>query len=266
MQVGPDHVARVDALEAVAAVVAVPLEHPPERALAAAEVGPPAVVLEAGDDARAAAEVGLDRAVADQPRSGLAHRPEVDEADARQLLAAELVGVAEQLVAAAHRAARRRRARPPRAGRRASSRPCRARSPPGRGPGRRRCRRGRARPGRARRRCPRRRARSRGRATRSARAARRCCRGRRRCSSGPDRASRPSAPALDHHASDVVGRLRDLMPRDRLEPRGARLALELAGIDHVERERSRLLVEPSRRARRPGDGARRSPGRPPRAP
>ena len=46
-------------------------------------------------------EIDLDRDVADQPRAVLAHGLEVDEADAGQLLAAELVGVAEQLVAAA---------------------------------------------------------------------------------------------------------------------------------------------------------------------
>ena len=59
------------------------------------------MVLEARDHARPVAEVGLDRAVADQPRARLAHGAQVDQPDAGQLLAAELVGVAEQLVAAA---------------------------------------------------------------------------------------------------------------------------------------------------------------------
>ena len=61
------------------------------------------MVLKARDHARALAEVGLDGAVADQARPRLPDRPEVDETHARQLLAAELVRVAEQLVAAAHR-------------------------------------------------------------------------------------------------------------------------------------------------------------------
>ena len=60
------------------------------------------MVLEPCDHARAAAEVGLDGAVADQPLAGLADRAEVHESHARKLLAAHLVGVAQQLVAAAH--------------------------------------------------------------------------------------------------------------------------------------------------------------------
>ncbi len=59
------------------------------------------MVLEPGDHTRAAAEVGLDGAVADQPGPLLAHRPQVDQPDPGQLLAAHLVVVAEQLVAAA---------------------------------------------------------------------------------------------------------------------------------------------------------------------
>src|SRR4029077_1840776 len=43
----------------------------------------------------------LDRDVADQARALRAHGAEVDEPDARDLLVAELVGVAEELVAAA---------------------------------------------------------------------------------------------------------------------------------------------------------------------
>ena len=162
------------------------------------------MVLEAGDHARAAAEVGLDRAVADQPRARLAHRAAGRRGPTPgQLLAAELVGVAEQLVAAAdgehHGAAVGRRVQRVALGLGHVVRPPR----PGRGPGRRPCRRGRGRPGRAARPGSPRRARSRARATRSARAAPRCCRGRRRCSSARDRASRPSAPAYDHRAADV---------------------------------------------------------------
>ena len=50
-----------------------------------------------------APEVDLDRDVADQARAGVAHGFEVHQADAREALAAQLVGVAEQLVAAADR-------------------------------------------------------------------------------------------------------------------------------------------------------------------
>ena len=70
VQVGADHVAPVDALEAVAAVVAVARQDAAQRPLARAEVGAPAVVLEAGDHARAGAEIRLDGAVADQARPG----------------------------------------------------------------------------------------------------------------------------------------------------------------------------------------------------
>ena len=91
------------ALEAVAAVVAVALEHAAERLRAGPQVRAPAVVLEAREHPRAAAEVDLDRDVADQARAWVAHGLEVDEPDAGQPLAAELVGVAEQLVAAADR-------------------------------------------------------------------------------------------------------------------------------------------------------------------
>src|SRR5437763_12485895 len=64
VQVGADHVAAPDALEAVLAVVAEALDHAAEWLLVGAEVCAPAVILEAGDDARAVAELGLDRAVA----------------------------------------------------------------------------------------------------------------------------------------------------------------------------------------------------------
>src|SRR5206468_9972147 len=63
----------------------------------------PAVVLEAGEHARAVepGQLDLDRDVADQPRALLAHGAHVDEADAGDLLVAQRVGVPEQLVAAA---------------------------------------------------------------------------------------------------------------------------------------------------------------------
>ena len=51
--------------------------------------------------ARTAAEVDLDRDVADQPRAGLADGVERGDAEALDPLVAELVGGAEQLVAAA---------------------------------------------------------------------------------------------------------------------------------------------------------------------
>src|SRR5439155_11714511 len=76
VKVGSDHVSAVYSLEAVATVVAVAAQHTAERVLAGTEVGAAAVVLESGDHPRAAAEVRLDRAVADQPRALLAHGPE----------------------------------------------------------------------------------------------------------------------------------------------------------------------------------------------
>src|SRR3954453_10335285 len=100
VQVGADHVALPDALEPRAAVVAVALEHLSKWG-GLAEAGAAAVVLEACEDPRALAEVDLDGDVADQARAVLSDRLEVDEADARQPAPVELVGVAEQLVAAA---------------------------------------------------------------------------------------------------------------------------------------------------------------------
>ena len=46
-------------------------------------------------------QINLDRDVADQPRAGLTHRLQVDQAKARQALLAELVAAAQQLVATA---------------------------------------------------------------------------------------------------------------------------------------------------------------------
>src|SRR6187200_621897 len=103
MQIGADDVVAVHALEAVAVVVAVTGDDFPQGLGLGAEVGAAPVVLEAGDQLRAAAEVCLDCDVADQPRAGLADRLQVGDPQARQLLLAELVAVAEQLVAAADR-------------------------------------------------------------------------------------------------------------------------------------------------------------------
>ena len=185
VEVGADDVAAQHALEARGARVAVALA---ARGPAAAPPGPgacarrgsrtpPARALRASPGRR-----DLDGDVADQPRAVLAHGVQVDEPDARDPLVAELVVVAEQLVAAAHGRGRRGRRRPRRAGRRAWCRPCPGRTAPGRGPGRRRCRRGRARRGRSPRRARRRRPRSRCRATGSGARAAAGCRGRRRCS------------------------------------------------------------------------------------
>ncbi len=92
------------ALEARGAGVAVALEHAAERLRTGAQVRAPAVVLEAGEHARAveAGKAHLDRDVADEPRPGLAHRVQIDEPDPGDALVAELVVVAEELVAAAH--------------------------------------------------------------------------------------------------------------------------------------------------------------------
>src|SRR3954471_7436428 len=66
VQAGADHVAAPYSLEAVLAVVAVAAQDSAERHLVRTEVRAAAMVLEAGDHARSAAEVRLDRAVADQ--------------------------------------------------------------------------------------------------------------------------------------------------------------------------------------------------------
>ena len=61
------------------------------------------MVLEAGEHAALAPlELDLDRDVADQPRPVRADRVQIDEPDAGERLVPELVGMAEQLVAAAH--------------------------------------------------------------------------------------------------------------------------------------------------------------------
>src|SRR4051794_36530495 len=105
VEVGADDAALSHALDARGAGVAVALEHAPERLLARPKVRAAAVVLEAGEHPRlggGTVEAYLDRDVADQARAvGRADRLEVDEAESRDLLRAELVAVAEQLIAAA---------------------------------------------------------------------------------------------------------------------------------------------------------------------
>src|SRR5438309_4789197 len=80
VEVRADHVPPVDALVPVAAVVAVAAEDTSERPLAVAQIGAPAVVLEPRDHALTLAQIGLDRAVADQAGTGLAHGAKVDQA------------------------------------------------------------------------------------------------------------------------------------------------------------------------------------------
>ena len=86
-------------------VVAVAAQHAAERLLAGAEVRAPAVVLEAGETRGWRRGPGSSTSIATLPisrgPSSLADRAQVDEPDARDLLVAERVGVAEQLVAAA---------------------------------------------------------------------------------------------------------------------------------------------------------------------
>src|SRR4051794_11590208 len=105
VQVGPDHLVAAHALRTTGAVVAVALEHAAQGLRAGTEAGAAAVVLEAGQHLGTvipeAGEVDLDRDVADEPRAVLAHRADVDEPQAGDALVAELVAVAEQLVAAA---------------------------------------------------------------------------------------------------------------------------------------------------------------------
>ena len=104
MQIGTDDRAlrtTADALETGPAVIAMTAQDAAEWALGRSQARAAAVVLEAGEHPRQPAEIDLDGDVADQPRAVLAHRLEVDEADAGQPLTSEFVGVAEQLVAAA---------------------------------------------------------------------------------------------------------------------------------------------------------------------
>ena len=148
VQVGADQAAAAHALGAVVAVVAEARHDAAQRLLAVAEVRAAAVVLEAGEllagRRRGRPRSRRCRSGARPARGRCAGRPARARAATRR---PELVGVAQQLVAAADREHRGAGVERPRRARRAWSRPGRARPAPGRGPGRRRCRRGRARRG-----------------------------------------------------------------------------------------------------------------------
>src|SRR5262249_39816516 len=89
---------------AIGSVIAMPPQYPPKRPRPHAEMGAAAVVLEAGQHALGAGlELDLDRDVADQPRAVSPNGFEIDQADARQRLIAELIGVPEELEATAPR-------------------------------------------------------------------------------------------------------------------------------------------------------------------
>ena len=184
---------------------------PPERLRAGAEVGSATVVLEAGQHATpGAGQFDLDRHVADQARSVGADRADVEQPDPRQLLVAELVGVTEQLVAAADPEHDRAALGGGVQRRRACARRGQRRTAPGRDPGRRPCSRGRRRRGSSSSPIP-----HAGQLEADAAplaaalAASAGCRGRRRCSSGRGTARRRAASAgsdtEDHHlAADVL--------------------------------------------------------------
>ena len=213
------------------------------------EVGAAAVVLEARDDPRAGAQVGLDRAVADQARAVLAHGAQVHEPDARERALAHLVALARAV------GSRRRQPGPPPRGRRRRAAPrawwppCPRPRPPGPDPGRRRCRRGRAPPGPGSRRCWQAPARSPCRAIRSGRAAPRCFRGRRRCSSARDRGRTRAGSGSwrrlehDHGAAHVVVRGGHTTSGEDQPPRSRGLGLELRCGQPVEADGERLLGE-----------------------
>ena len=218
-----------------------PLSTRPSGSRAGPEMRAPAVVLEARQHPRAGAEVDLDRDVADQPRAGVAHGLEVDEPDAGEPLAAELVGVAEQLVAAADGED----------------------DAPALGRGVQRVALDGGEVLRAQllvtvlttpeveqvvgvgidlvAEARRRTARSRSRATRSGARAAAGCRGRRRCSSGPDTARRPAGRRQPRSITTVEPRwasVSAIRPR-RLgpQPAGAALGLEVGRAERRERDR-----------------------------
>src|SRR5688572_28659508 len=91
IEVGAEEVQPAYAFPARPAVVSVALDHAAERRRVRAEVGPSAVVLEAGQEPRAPAQVHFDRDVSDQPRAVLPNRLEVGEAQPLDPLRAELV-------------------------------------------------------------------------------------------------------------------------------------------------------------------------------
>src|SRR6478736_5344830 len=101
VEVGADHVCLLDALAAVTAVVPMTVEDSAERLGFRAEVGATAVVLEPGEHPWALSEVDLDRDVADQSRPRITHGFEVRDPETGDRSVAELVAMAEQLIAAA---------------------------------------------------------------------------------------------------------------------------------------------------------------------
>ena len=246
VQVGADHVPAPHALVAVAAVVAVAREHAPERALPGAEIGAPAVVLEAGDHARRR-RPGRPRSrscrSAAGPARGRCGGPRARSRAASPL--AQLVGVAEQLVAAAdgeHHGAT--------LGRRVKRVALRLGHVPGHGhlvailaaAEVEEVVRGRVDRVAQRRRGE---LEARSRATRSAPAARRCCRGPRRCSSARGRARRPADGAQATTITTVLPTWSAVSGTwwraGRLEAGRARLVLEAIRADDVEHERCQLL-------------------------
>ena len=137
------------------AVVAVAPAAPVRAAVRRAQMGAPAVVLEAGQHPRRpGVELDLDRHVADQPRAVGAHGAQVDQADARAASRRRAGRSGRAAGSRRRRRGSRPRGRPRRAGRRACLGEVDARTAPGRGPGRRRCSRGRRRRDRARRPSP----------------------------------------------------------------------------------------------------------------
>ena len=129
------------------AVVAVSVQHAPERPLPGPEAGAPAVVLEAGEHARRwPAWPGAETSIATlpisrgRPRARCARRA----ADTPSISSAPSSRSGRAAGSRRRRPARARRGRRPRAARRACSRAGPARTGAGRGPGPRRCRTGRA--------------------------------------------------------------------------------------------------------------------------
>ena len=120
-----------------------PLQHAPERLGAVAQVGAPAVVLEPGDHARAGRR-GRPRSRSCRSAARRARARSRGRRARRRAAPRRRAGTSGRAAGSRRRRrARPRRGRRPRAGRRAWSPPCRRPPPPGRGPGRRPCRRGR---------------------------------------------------------------------------------------------------------------------------
>ena len=103
MQIGADHVPVPGSLVTVPAVVPVAVQNPAEWPRPRPQMCAPSVILKSRQHAGIARrELDRDRDVPDQPRAVGAHRTQVEQADSGEGLIAELVAVAEQLIAAAH--------------------------------------------------------------------------------------------------------------------------------------------------------------------